>query len=77
MAIRKRLGNIKIKLIPTGQMFRLAGLMKNPGNEAISKQETKQNCLLTIGKNLAITIIFFRSTSFICFLFYKYDRGVD
>jgi hypothetical protein len=77
MAIRKRLGNVKIKLIPTGQIFRLAGMMKNPGNEAISKQKTKQNCLLNIGINLAIPKVFSRSTSFFRLLYKKYDRGVD
>jgi hypothetical protein len=40
-------------------MFLLVGCdEKNPRNEAESKKETRQNCPVTVSKNVAISILF-------------------
>ncbi len=65
-AIRKLLRNTQIKLILAGQTFLLTvrDKKKNLGNEAVCQRETKQNCPVAIGKNMAIPSIFCEAPNF-------------
>ncbi len=57
-AIRKPVGNVQIKQRHAARTFLLAGCDKNFGNEAVSQQETRQNCPTVIEKNVAISVHF-------------------
>ncbi len=48
-----------------GKSLYWLGVMKNLGNEAVSKKDTRQNFPLVIGKNVAISIHFLSSTAFL------------
>jgi hypothetical protein len=56
--IGKLLGNALIIFIPARPMLLLAGCVeqKNPDNEAVSQQETRQNCPAAFVKNMTICV---------------------
>jgi hypothetical protein len=58
-AIGKPGGKVQIKQRHAARTFLLAGCDKNFGNEAVSQQETRQNCPAVIDKNVAISVPFF------------------